>query len=210
MERKNKENVIFHTTGRQRHAKMEIKQGFFCRIGLEDFGCVAFKFSNPSIICNILMIPYTLTVNWRSTLYSLPLYSVGHDWSPHRSFWKPCDPPQNLPTHRDLMTFTPQFCADHNFNSPLALPIDCIHPLFLDAVKENTIIYIRAECRLCHCKLGQFVCNRKPDNCDENPRKPCTMANGQLVDGERHSDGCNNCICRNGRWWRDLGYEKVT
>ena len=97
------------------------------------------------------------------------------------------------------MTFTPQFCADHNFNSPLALPIDCIHPLFLDAIKENTIIYIRAECRLCHCKLGQFVCNRKPDNCDENPRKPCTMANGQLVDGERHSDGCNNCICRNGR-----------
>ena len=65
MKKKNKENVIFHTTGRQRHAKIEIKQVFFCRIGLEDFGRVAFKFSNPSKICNILMIPYTLTVNWR-------------------------------------------------------------------------------------------------------------------------------------------------
>lgn len=97
---------------------------------------------------------------------------------------------------RHLLQFTNE--SDFSKLLPALPPMVCIHPFLHHGIKEDAIIYLRSECRLCHCKLGQLICNRKPNHCDKHLRKHCTMTNGHLADGERHSDGCNNCICRNG------------
>lgn len=77
----------------------------------------------------------------------------------------------------------------------------CTHPVFADTVADDTIVYIRAECRLCQCKMGELICGQKPQFCDRQlAKKPCAMEKGgEMADGERHFDGCNHCLCRNGK-----------
>ena len=39
----------------------------------------------------------------------------------------------------------------------------------------------------------------KPQSCDQHrTNRSCSMENGEIADGERHFDGCNHCLCRNG------------
>ncbi|KAL9959549.1 hypothetical protein ACROYT_G032880 [Oculina patagonica] len=74
----------------------------------------------------------------------------------------------------------------------------CTHPALAEKITDQTIVYIRAECRVCQCKIGELICDAKPELCDQQLARPCPMAKGELADGARHFDGCNNCVCRNG------------
>ena len=48
--------------------------------------------------------------------------------------------------------------------------------------------------------MGELICSLKPQFCDENrTNRSCSMDKGEVVDGERHFDGCNQCLCRNGK-----------
>lgn len=90
-------------------------------------------------------------------------------------------------------------CCNHDFLFPLGPTTYCTHPALADKITDQTIVYIRAECRLCQCKIGELICDTKPKHCDQQLAKPCPMAKGELADGARHFDGCNNCVCRNGK-----------
>ena len=77
--------------------------------------------------------------------------------------------------------------------------VQCSHPAVPEKIDDDTIIYLRDECRLCHCKTGELICAVKPRSCDQHrTNRSCSMANGEIADGERHFDGCNHCLCRNG------------
>ena len=79
---------------------------------------------------------------------------------------------------------------------------ECSYPAISFKVPNDSIVYNRRECRLCQCKMGEMICEPKPELCYRRywlGKNLCHMEQGQaLTDGERHFDGCNSCLCRNG------------
>lgn len=88
---------------------------------------------------------------------------------------------------------------NHDFISATESSTFCSHQALGEKIADQSIVYIRTECRLCQCKMGELICNPKPERCDQHLAKPCVMSKGELFDGARHFDGCNNCVCRNGK-----------
>ncbi|XP_068714695.1 reversion-inducing cysteine-rich protein with Kazal motifs-like [Montipora foliosa] len=85
---------------------------------------------------------------------------------------------------------------------PVSSTTECSHPALPGKIPNNSMIYNRNECRLCQCIMGELICEPKPELCYQRywlGKHLCHMEEGEaLRDGERHFDGCNNCLCRNG------------
>lgn len=88
---------------------------------------------------------------------------------------------------------------NHDFISAAQPSASCTHQALDKEITDQNIVYIRTECRLCQCRKGELICDPKPGRCDEHLATPCVMSKGELASGERHFDGCNNCVCRNGK-----------
>lgn len=85
----------------------------------------------------------------------------------------------------------------------IVLSTECSHLASSGKIPKDSIIYNRFECRLCQCKTDKMLCEPKPELCYQRywlGKKLCFMEKGHaLADGERHFDGCNSCLCRNGK-----------
>ena len=88
---------------------------------------------------------------------------------------------------------------NHGFISTTEFSTYCSHQALGEDIADQSIVYIRTECRLCQCSMGELICDPMPEYCDQLLAKSCVMSKGYLEDGARHFDGCNNCVCRNGK-----------
>ena len=64
---------------------------------------------------------------------------------------------------------------------------------------DGAVVYMRAECRLCQCAGGTMQCEVKPPNCTNRALACVLERGGELKDGDIHYDGCNRCLCQNGK-----------
>lgn len=88
---------------------------------------------------------------------------------------------------------------NHDFISAAEPSASCTHQALNKEIADQSVVFIRTECRLCQCRKGELICDPKPGRCNEHLATPCVMSKGELASGERHFDGCNNCVCRNGK-----------